>query len=158
MATLTHRGITYTTSGSAAITVDLDLPLWAGVDQDDGTWLAGGATAASKAGVYYPGTLGQFEPRQSDGTNKSQPRVVCLQLGNLADAETLTLSGDCNAVLTHMSTANESVAADVANNHHRHPLLSIRLTDALVLTATCKRSDDGATGDTTNASVWLIVA
>ena len=39
MVTTTHRGITYTTSGSATITVDLDLPLQAGVDQDDITWL-----------------------------------------------------------------------------------------------------------------------
>ena len=157
MATETHRGITYTTSGSATITVSLDLPLWAGVDQDDTAWLARGATAASKADVFYPGTLGGFKAINADASNKMQPRMVCLTLGNLADAETLTLSGNCNAILTHMSNANESVAADVANNHHRHPLLSTAVS-GLVMTATCKRSDDGATGDTTNALVWLLVA
>jgi hypothetical protein len=146
MATATHRGITYTTSGSATITVGIDLPLWAGVDQDDESWL-----------TSYPGALTSFEPRQTDGANRMQPRLVCLTLGNLADAETLTLSGDCNAILTHMSNANESVSADVANNHHRHPLLSTAVS-GLVMTATCKRSDDGATGDTSNALVWLLVA
>ena len=140
MATLTHRGITYTTSGSATITVDLDLPLWAGVDQDDGTWL-----------TSYPGALTSFEPRQTDGANRSQPRVVCLQLGNLADAETLTLSGDCNVILTHMSSGNEIVAAAAA------PRLATSIS-GLVLTATCKISSDGTTGDTMNALVWLIVA
>ena len=146
MATTTHRGITYTTSGSATITVDLDLPLQAGVDQDDTTWL-----------TSYPGALTSFAARQSDGSNRMQPRMVCLQLGDLADAETLTLSGDCNVILTHISNANESVTADVSNNHHRHPLLSTAIS-GLVMTATCKRSDDGATGDTTDALVWLVVA
>ena len=144
--TTTHRGITYTTSGSATITVDLDLPLQAGVDQDDATWL-----------TSYPGALTSFEPRQTDGANRHQPRMVCLQLGNLAEAETLTLSGDCNVILTHMTNANESVSADVSNNHHRHPLLSTSIS-GLVMTATCKRSDDGATGDTSDALVWLLVA
>ena len=150
MVTTTHRGITYTTSGSATITVDLDLPLQAGVDQDDTTWL----------GPNYPGDnalTSSFGPQQTDRANRHQPRMICLQLGNLADAETLTLSGDCNLILTHMSNANESVAADVANNHHRHPLLSTSIS-GLVLTAACKQSDDGTTGDTMNALVWLLVA
>lgn len=141
MAATTHRGITYTTSGSATITVDLDLPLQAGVDQDETTWL----------GANYPGALDSFEPRQTDGANRHQPRMVCLQLGNLADAETLTLSGDCNVILTHMSSGNEIVAAAAA------PRLATSIS-GLVMTATCKRSDDGTTADTMNALVWLLVA
>lgn len=140
MATATHRGITYTTSGTATIAVNLDLPLQAGVDQDDTTWL-----------TSYPGALTSFEPRQTDGANRHQPRLVCLALGNLADAETLTLSGDCNVILTHMSSGNEIVAAAAA------PRLATSIS-GLILTAACKQSDDGTTGDTMNALVWLIVA
>lgn len=140
MATTEHRGITYTTSGTATIAVNLDLPLQAGVDQDDTTWL-----------TSYPGALTSFEPRQADGANRHQPRLVCLALGNLADAETLTLSGDCNVILTHMSSGNEIVAAAAA------PRLATSI-NGLVLTAACKQSDDGTTGDTMNALVWLIVA
>ena len=40
MPAATHRGITYTTSASATIAVDLDLPLQAGVDKDDTTWIS----------------------------------------------------------------------------------------------------------------------
>lgn len=138
--TATHRGITYTTSGSATIAVNLDLPLQAGVDQDDTTWL-----------TSYPGALTTFQPRQTDGSNRHQPRLVCLELGNLADAETLTLSGDCNVILTHMSSGNEIVAAAAA------PRLATSVS-GLVMTATCKISSDGTTGDTMNALVWLIVA
>lgn len=140
MATVTHRGITYTTSGTATIAVNLDLPLQAGVDQDDTTWL-----------TSYPGALTTFQPRQSDGSNRHQPRLVCLELGNLADAETLTLSGDCNVILTHMSSGNEIVGAAAA------PRLATSIS-GLELTATCKISSDGTTGDTMNALVWLIVA
>lgn len=144
MATTTHRGITYTTSGSATITVDLDLPLQAGVDQDDTTWL----------GPNYPGNnalTSSFGPQQTDRANRHQPRMICLQLGNLADAETLTLSGDCNLILTHMSSGNEIVASATA------PRLATSIS-GLVLTAACKQSDDGTTGDTMNALVWLLVA
>ena len=140
MATATHRGITYTTSGSATIAVNLDLPLQAGVDQDDGTWL-----------TSYPGALTSFEPRQTDGANRHQPRLICLALGNLADAETLILSGDCNVLLSHMSSGNEIVAAAAA------PRLATSIS-GLTLTATCKISSDGTTGDTMNALVWLLVA
>ena len=141
MAETTHRGITYTTSGSATITVDLDLPLQAGVDQDETTWL----------GANYPGSLDSFEPRQSDGANRHQPRLLCLQLGDLADAETLTLSGDCNVILTHMSSGNEIVGAAAA------PRLATSIS-GLRMTATCKLSSDGTTADTMNALVWLLVA
>ena len=142
--TATHRGITYTTSGSATIAVNLDLPLQAGVDQDDTTWL----------GANYPGDnalTGSFGPQQTDRANRHQPRLICLVLGNLADAETLTLSGDCNLILTHMSSGNEIVASATA------PRLATSIS-GLTLTANCVQSNDGSTGDTMNARVWLIVA
>lgn len=100
MATTTHRGITYTTSGSATITMDVDLPLWAGVDQDDTTWISA-----------YPGALTDFAARQTDGTNRMQPRLLSLRLGSFADSETLTLSGAANNILGYAwtpSTANDS--------------------------------------------------
>ena len=66
MATTTHRGITYTSSGSATMQVQLDLPLQAGVDQDETTWF----------GPNYPGTLDAFAARQTDGANRMQPRLL----------------------------------------------------------------------------------
>jgi len=136
MATTTHRGITYTTSASATITVDLDLPLQAGVDQDSTTWL----------GANYPGALDSFEPRQTDGANRHQPRLLCLTLGAMANAETLTLSGDCNAILAVMGHGQDTTA-------------NLALTaSGLVVTATCDATTDGTTNDTSNASVWILVA
>ena len=44
MAATTHRGITYTGSGTYTQTVNLDLPLWAGTDQDETLWLDGQST------------------------------------------------------------------------------------------------------------------
>ena len=135
MAASTHRGITYTTSASATITVDLDLPLQAGVDQDDTTWISA-----------YPGALTDFAARQSDGTNRMQPRLVCLTLGALANAETLTLSGGANVILALMGHGQDSTA-------------NLALTaSGLVVTATCDATTDGTTNDTSNCSVWLVVA
>tara|TARA_R100000008_G_scaffold42741_1_gene24659 strand:+ start:12771 stop:13178 length:408 start_codon:yes stop_codon:yes gene_type:complete len=135
MPAATHRGVTYTTSGSATIAVDLDLPLWAGVDQDDTSWL-----------TSYPGALTSFSARQTDGTNRMQPRLVCLTLGAVANAETLTLSGECNAILGMMCHGQDTTA-------------NLALTvSGLVVTATCDQTTDGTTNDTSNASVWLLVA
>ena len=142
MATTTHRGITYTTSASATITVDLDLPLQAGVDQDDTSWLTdypGGAGTEANA-------LNPFSARQTDGTNRMQPRLVCLTLGAMANAETLILSGGANVILAMMghgqdTTANLALAAS-----------------ALTVTATCDATTDGTTNDTSNCSLWLLVA
>jgi len=135
MATTTHRGITYTSSGSATMAVNLDLPLWAGVDQDDGTWL-----------TSYPGTLTSFEPRQTDGANRAQPRLVCLGVGALAEAETITLSGECNAILSAITHGTDATAN-----------LGVTFS-GLVLTADCEATTDGTTNDTSNAVIWLIVA
>ena len=136
MATSTHRGVTYTTSGSATITVDLDLPLWAGVDQDDTSWL-----------TAYPGALTSFAARQTDGTNRAQPRLLCLTLSSaLAEAETLTLSGDANAILSGIAHGHDSTA-------------NLNMTfSGLVATFSVEATTDGTTNDTSAATVWLLVA
>jgi len=137
MVAATHRGITYTTSGSATITVDLDLPLWAGVDQDDNTWLSGSS---------YPGALTHGLARNTDGTNRAQPRLVCLTLGAVANAETLILSGYANVILAVICHGQDTTA-------------NLALTtSALTITATCDATTDGTTNDTSNCSVWLLVA
>jgi hypothetical protein len=108
MAAITHRGITYTTSAGTPAMV-MDLPLWAGVEQDDSTWISA-----------YPGALTDFEPRQTDGTNAHPPRFVILTWTGATAAATLTLSSDVgtdddgtlvNSVLgvfAEATTANDS--------------------------------------------------
>ena len=135
MPTATHRGITYTSNGSATLSVALDLPLQAGVDQDDTTWL-----------TSYPGALTSFAARQTDGSNKMQPRLICLGVGALAEAETITLSGDCNAIISVIAHGTDATAN-----------LGVTFS-GLVLTADCEATTDGTTNDTSNASIWMIVA
>ena len=81
MAATTFRGITYTTSNNGGVEVDFDMPMWAGVDPDNTDWLTG-----------YPGALTSFAARQTDGTNKMQPRLVRVHWSTAADNDTLTLS------------------------------------------------------------------
>ena len=126
MATSTHRGITYTTSGSATITIDVDLPLQAGVDQDDTTWL-----------TAYPGALTSFAARQVDGANLMQPRLLSVRLGALTATETFTLSGDATVILGYAwtpATANDSgitrtsdlvLTHDSTNTESGHMLLIV---------------------------------
>ena len=134
MATTTHRGITYTSSGSATMQVQLDLPLQAGVDQDETTWL-----------TSYPGALTSFAARQTDGANRMQPRLVCLGVGALAEAETITLSGDCNVIISAIAHGTDATA-------------NLGVTSSgLVLTADCEATGDGTTDDTSNAVIWIIV-
>jgi hypothetical protein len=134
MATTTHRGITYTSSGSATMQVQLDLPLQAGVDQDETTWL-----------TSYPGALTSFAARQTDGANRMQPRLVCLGVGALAEAETITLSGDCNVIISAIAHGTDATA-------------NLGVTSSgLVLTADCEATTDGTTNDTSNAVIWIIV-
>ena len=147
MANDTLRGITATTSGSATISIDYDLPLQAGVDQDDTAWLARGASAGSKADVYYPGTLGGFQAINADASNKMQPRLLCLTLGNLAEAETITFSGGVNVILSVIAHGSDATAN-----------LGVAKTADLVLTADCEATADGTTNDTSNATIWVLVA
>ena len=141
MAATTHRGITYTGTGTFTITADLDLSLWAGVDQDDTTWISA-----------YPGALTDFEARQTDGTNRMQPRLVCLSLSTaLAEGNTLTLSGDVNVILSGMCGGSSIVDADL----NITPNMSF---SGLVCTFSVESNADGTTDDTAPATVWLIVA
>ncbi len=134
MATTTHRGITYTSSGSATMQVQLDLPLQAGVDQDETTWL-----------TSYPGALTSFAARQTDGANRMQPRLVCLGVGALAEGETIILSGDCNVIISAIAHGTDATA-------------NLGVTSSgLVLTADCEATTDGTTNDTSNAVIWIIV-
>ena len=80
MAATTFRGITYTTS-AGGVEVDFDMPMWAGVDPDATDWLTG-----------YPGALTSFAARQTDGTNKMQPRLVRVHWSTATNDATLTLS------------------------------------------------------------------
>ena len=134
-ATATHRGITYVQNGTGETTINLDLPLWAGVDQDDETWL-----------TAYPGALTSFEPRQTDGTNRRQPRLVCLSIdAALADTNTLTLSGDCSKILSVIGQHVDATA-----------IMGITKTSDLVLTFALKQHDDSA-ADVTATELWLLV-
>tara|TARA_R110000824_G_scaffold6738_5_gene31122 strand:+ start:1869 stop:2282 length:414 start_codon:yes stop_codon:yes gene_type:complete len=133
--TATHRGITYVQNGTGETTINLDLPLWAGVDQDDETWL-----------TAYPGALTSFEPRQTDGTNRRQPRLVCLSIdAALADTNTLTLSGDCSKILSVIGQHVDATA-----------IMGITKTSDLVLTFALKQHDDSA-ADVTATELWLLV-
>lgn len=107
MATKTHRGITYTTSSSAAIDVLLDMPLQGGVDQDETTWL----------GSSYPGALTSFEPRQTDGNNIYNPRLLVVHVSTMTDNETLTLSGECSEIMHASCQWAESNAAPGLSQH-----------------------------------------
>tara|TARA_R110002020_G_scaffold118792_6_gene271398 strand:- start:27961 stop:28371 length:411 start_codon:yes stop_codon:yes gene_type:complete len=136
MAATTHRGITYTGTGTYTTAVNIDLPLWAGVDQDDETWL-----------TAYPGALTSFSPRQTDGTNRSQPRLVCLTLSAaLADTNTLTLSGECSKILSVVGQHLDATA-----------IMGVTKTSDLVLTFALKQHDDSA-ADVSATELWLIVA
>tara|TARA_R110002012_G_scaffold33393_1_gene97801 strand:+ start:71 stop:481 length:411 start_codon:yes stop_codon:yes gene_type:complete len=135
MTAITHRGITYTGTGTYTITMNLDLPLIAGVDQDDTTWL-----------TDYPGALTSFEPRQTDGSNRMQPRLVCLSLNAaLADGNTLTLSGGANKILSVVGQHLDATA-----------IMGITKTSDLVLTFALKQHDDSA-GDVSATELWLLV-
>jgi|TARA_E500000305_G_scaffold111934_2_gene129575 hypothetical protein len=137
MAATTHRGITYTGTGTYTTTVNLDLPLWAGVDQDDTNWL-----------TAYPGALTSFSARQTDGTNQRNPRLVLLTLNNaLAEGNTMTLSGEVTEI--HSCIAQR---ADATAN------IAIVKTSALVLTFDIEATADGTTDDTSGAELWLIVS
>jgi len=136
MAAITHRGITYTTTAGTP-TMNLDLQLQGGVDQDDGTWISA-----------YPGALTDFSARQSDGTNRFNPRLVLLTIGSgMADTNTLTLSGQCSKILSCVAQR-----ADATAN------IAIVKTSDLVLTFDMEATADGTTDDLTAMELWLVLA
>ena len=135
MAAITHRGITYTASAGTP-TMNIDLPLWAGVAQDDTDWL-----------TAYPGALTSFAARQTDGTNKRQPRLVSITLAaDVTEGATLTLSGQCTKILSFIAQRADATA-NVAIVH----------TSDLVLTFDMEATTDGTTDDLTAMELWLII-
>lgn len=106
MVAKTHRGITYTSS-AGGVDVLMDLPLQGGVDQDETAWL----------GSTYPGALTSFEPRQTDGTNKFNPRLVVVHWSTATDNATLTLSGQVSEIMHASCQWAESNAAPGLSQH-----------------------------------------
>ena len=136
MAAITHRQITYTLSAGTP-TMNLDLQLQGGVDQDDGTWISA-----------YPGALTDFAARQSDGTNRFNPRLVLLSLAaDVTEGATLTLTGNCSKILSCVAQR-----ADATAN------VAIVKTSDLVLTFDMEATADGTTDDLTAMELWLVLA
>ena len=143
--TMTHRGITYAQSGSGTTTMNLDLQLQGGVDQDETGWLSGAGAAAGT----YPGALTPFAATNDDTTNigSRNPRMVMLTLnGAVADTNTLTLSGDVSKIVSFVAQRADATA-NVAIVH----------TSDLVLTFDMEATADGTTDDLTAMELWLVL-
>ena len=135
MAAITHRGITYTLSAGTP-SMNLDLQLQGGVDQDETTWISA-----------YPGALTDFTARQTDGTNRFNPRLVMLTLGaDVSEGATMTLTGNCSKILSCVAQR-----ADATAN------VAIVKTSDLVLTFDMEATADGTTDDLTTMELWLVV-
>ena len=142
---MTHRGITYAQSGSGTTTMNLDLQLQGGVDQDETGWLSGAGAAAGT----YPGALTPFAATNDDTINigSRNPRMVMLTLnGAVADTNTLTLSGDVSKIVSFVAQRADATA-NVAIVH----------TSDLVLTFDMEATADGTTDDLTAMELWLVL-
>ena len=140
MAATTHRGITYTGTGTYTQTVNFDLPLWAGQDQDETGWLDGQSTDG------YPGNLSGFQATNTQVAERNNPRLISLTLNSaLADTNTLTLSGDCSKILSVVGQHEDATA-----------IMGITQTSDLVLTFALKQHDDSA-ADVSATELWLLV-
>jgi hypothetical protein len=140
MAATTHRGITYTGTGTYTITANMDLGLWAGVDESETLWLDGQATAG------YPGNLDGFQATNTQVADRRNPRLISLSLSDaLADGNTLTLSGECSKILTAVGSHKDATA-----------IMGITKTSDLVLTFALKQHDDSA-ADVSGAELLLVV-
>tara|TARA_R100001015_G_C4635252_1_gene204286 strand:+ start:11285 stop:11716 length:432 start_codon:yes stop_codon:yes gene_type:complete len=142
MATsLTHRGITYAQPGTGTVTVNLDLQLQGGVDQDETEWQKGFGT------TYPGGGVDEFSASNTDGSNRFNPRLIMLTLDNAMDeGETLTLSGQCSKIVSFVAQR-----ADATAN------IGIVHTSDLVLTFDMEATNDGTTDDNTAMELWLVV-
>lgn len=141
MAATTHRGITYTGTGTYTQTVNFDLGLHAGSDQDETLWLKGNSTDA------YPGNLSGFTATNTQVAERRSPRFISLTLSSaLTEGNTLTLSGECSKILTAVAQR-----ADATAN------IGIVKTSDLVLTFDVEATADGTTDDTSGAELLLVV-
>ena len=140
MATTTHRGITYTGTGTYTITANMDLGLWAGNDESETLWLDGQATAG------YPGNLDGFQATNTQVTDRRSPRLIGLSLSDaLADGNTLTLSGECSKILMAIGSHKDATA-----------IMGTERTGDLEVTFQLKQHDDSA-ADTSEAELLLVV-
>jgi len=140
MAAITHRGITYTLSAGTP-TMNLDLQLQGGVDQDETLWLDGQATAG------YPGNLDGFQATNTQVAARHNPRLVMLSLdASVSEGATLTLSGECSKIISCVAQR-----ADATAN------VAIVKTSDLVLTFDMEATADGTTDDLTAMELWLMV-
>jgi len=143
--TMTHRGITYVQNGTGTTTMNLDLQLQGGVDQDETGWLSGAGAAAGT----YPGALTPFAATNDDTINvgSRNPRLVMLTLNAaVADTNTLTLSGDVSKIVSFVAQRADATA-NVAITH----------TSDLVLTFDMEATADGTTDDLTAMELWLVL-
>ena len=141
MAAITHRGVTYTLSAGTP-TMNLDLPLIAGVDQDETLWLKGQSTDA------YPGNLTGFQATNTQVAERVQPRLVMLTLAaDVTEAATLTSTGGASKIIS-FDAQRADATANVAIVH----------TSDLVLTFDMEATADGTTDDLTAMELWLVLA
>ena len=144
MAAITHRGVTYTLSAGTP-TMNLDLQLQGGVDQDETGWLSGAAAAAGT----YPGAITPFIATNDDTTNigSRNPRLVLLSLAaDVTEGATLTLTGEVSKIISCVAQR-----ADATAN------VAIVKTSDLVLTFDMEATADGTTDDLTAMELWLVL-
>ena len=142
MAATTHRGITYPGTGTYTTAVNIDLPLWAGVDQDETLWLDGQRTAG------YPGNLDGFQATNTQVAARHSLRLVALTLSSaLTEANTMTLTGECSKILSCIGQGTDATAN-----------VRVTKTSDLVLTFDVEATADGTTDDTDGIELWLLIA
>jgi len=140
MAAITHRGITYTLSAGTP-TMNLDLQLQGGVDQDETLWLDGQSTDG------YPGNLSGFQATNTQVAARHNPRMIMLSLAaDVTEGATLTLTGECSKIVSCVAQR-----ADATAN------VAIVKTSDLVLTFDMEATADGTTDDLTAMELWLMV-
>jgi len=140
MAAITHRGITYTMSAGTP-TMNLDLQLQGGVDQDETLWLDGQSTDG------YPGNLSGFQATNTQVAARHNPRMIMLSLAaDVTEGATLTLTGECSKIVSCVAQR-----ADATAN------VAIVKTSDLVLTFDMEATADGTTDDLTAMELWLMV-
>jgi len=122
--------------------VNLDLQLQGGVDQDDTTWISA-----------YPGALTDFAARQTDGTNRGNPRLLILTLSSaLTEGNTLTLS----SAATDGAQISKILGAQ-ATNADATAQFAMTKSDDLELTFDIEAEADNTTDDTAGCELWLLV-
>mgnify|MGYP003137076531 CR=1 FL=1 len=147
MATTTHRGITYSpfltddSASTGVLTVNIDMQLQGGVDQDDALWLTGGAAAGTAP--HYPGNLDAFAARQSDGSNTGNPRLISLSLttqGNFTDLSYITLA----SAATEGAQISKILSCQATGQNSEAIVSCTVPTDLKILMQTKQHSDSAA--------------